>query len=584
MNDKVSIIVKEVLNKVFRLPEKLSIIEWCQKYIVLSAMTSGHAGKYQIKKTPYLQAVYNDIENPRIRQVTMLKSAQIGATTLANNIILWYVANRNVPILYATSTNDMARAFSERSLHPSVQLCKPVQPLRTQDIDDERRQQINFTNCIVRLSSGSSVSSLASNPICVLIADELSKWDNDKNEAQSIDLARARLISYPYDSKMLVMSTPIEENVCPTYKEYKKGSQTQIHIQCPSCKNHFHPTIDLLNAPDNAKNEHGDYDHDLIKKNTRIRCQHCQTLHSENKKRQMVENHITVDTNTECDKEHRSYLINSLVSYDVSWGHLLSLYIQSKDDLDARKYLHTNYLATPWKHVAATIKTELIDGIIDKSPKYFLKSLPEEPLILIGSIDTQKDHYYYSVYGLLKNDRMCLVDYGMAQTSQDLDTVISKTYNYNNKEHSVYKYVIDQGGNRTNEVQEYALKNANKIICCVGRNERNGLYAPVRESQITVAGVSLPLLLINDVYHKQICYLRWIKQNTGELLLPQDTSDEYKTGITAERLEEKSQKNGLTRFEWVSGRNNHYGDCLIYATALSLLLRPIITQQQVDKS
>ena len=179
--NKVTDCFKKMLKQAFNPRSKLSMSQWCEKYIYLPSVSSGTSGKYSLRNYNYLREIYDSVENPLVRKVVIKKRTQSGLTnSLAQNILIWYVCNRNLPLTYFTATQDLAKKFSKRTLLPTIEECEPIQELRPTAMDRETILYWQFKNCIMKLGWAGSINSLASNPACLVILDECSKWEDSK--------------------------------------------------------------------------------------------------------------------------------------------------------------------------------------------------------------------------------------------------------------------------------------------------------------------------------------------------------------------------------------------------------------------
>ena len=62
--------------KAFKPPEKLTLSEWADRYAFLSAESSAEGGRWHT--LPYQKGIMDAITDPKLEQVTVMKSARVG--------------------------------------------------------------------------------------------------------------------------------------------------------------------------------------------------------------------------------------------------------------------------------------------------------------------------------------------------------------------------------------------------------------------------------------------------------------------------------------------------------------------------
>ena len=580
-SSKVLQIFKRNIKKALKPLSNLSMADWCEKNIYLSTITAGtNSGPYSLKNYHYLRGIYDSVQNPLVRKVVVIKSTQSGLTTLTQNIILWYVCNRNVPITFFTSTLDLAKKFSKRSLVPTINECKALQEYRTNVVDKETITYIEFNNCIVKLGYAGSVNSLASDPACLVILDEVSKWTDSKTEAKSYELALARSITYPLDKKQILCSTPAEESTCVINKEYLTGDQRIFHIPSPHTGKLFELTIDLLKKPADYQDEEGNYDWVKVRRGAWLEDPTTRVVNDagkvitegkpiyEHQKASLVRRGEWIASNPNPkDPDCHSYKVTSLYSMDTSWGELLVRFIQAMDDMDKLKELRTQYLGQTWKQIAASVRLEEIEKIVESSPRYPLGVVPEylgEDGVLLGACDQQLDCFYFVILALCASGKAYVIDYGKVLSLDDLEKLQHKVFTSMDGKEEYYcqKFLVDEGGFATTPIRDFSVTTGFNFVACKGVKASYG--QPYKNSEMQHGRESIPYVLINDTDMKNQLLLTAIKGGKGDLYLPYNLEEEFKRQICNEEL----IKNSRDEWEWKRKGMQHYLDCLKYAWAL----------------
>ena len=583
MSSRAVEIITGILARCFKPKEDIPPSDWCERNIRLDAKTSNLAGRYSLRHTPYLRQIYDDVGNPRIRKIILKKSAQIGATQFANNILLFYVCNFTFPLLMIMPSKEAAQQFCERSLTPSIYGSSEVKKCLTGNADDLKKTEMLFSSCILRCIGAGSPSKLASNPACLVIIDEADKMEDfeSQGEAPALELAEDRTLSFPNDKKIIVLSTPTTENTSVVHSQYLLGSQSKYFVQCPHCQQEQTLRFEQIKW-DAAKLPDGTYDIDKVEQSTRYECEGCKALLTEQDKIEMVRSGTWKDTNPNpFPVETRSYHISALYSFNVTWGGMAKLFLLSKNDVGKLRNFYNSYLGECFEQRATTLKAAFIDTLIAESPKYSKRELIDKPQAILMAADTQGDKFYFVTEALYRSGACHVIDWGEVASFNDLILTYQRQYAIRgtNDFQGVYRSLIDAGGNRTAQVYEFCLRSGFKFVPCVGRDERQGLFAPVRDTTTFFKGSHIPLLLVNDKYFKDQLYLSGIKERSLRLYLPQDTDDELKIQLTSEHLIERKTKNGKLEAMWHCGnRRNHMGDCAKYLEASKFALAPLLAR------
>jgi len=585
-----NVLLRSILRRTFKPKENISPAVWVEKNIRLSPKTSNISGRYSLLHTPYLRRIYEDFGDPRIRKVVLKKSAQIGATQLASNLLLYYVCNEVFPLLMILPSKQLAQQFSERSLHPSIESCESVRPFLTDSADDLKKTEFLFRSCIARVIGAGSPSQLSSNPAAIVIIDECDKGEDFANqgEAPALELAEDRTISFPNDKKILILSTPTSETTSIVQSQYLLGSQSKYFVPCPYCQHEQTLIFDQIKwDKDACKLEDETYDIDKVESATYYECISCNAHLSEQDKIGMVRSGIWKDTNPKSfPSEIRSYHISALYSFNVKWGGLAKMFLLSKDDVGKLRNFYNSFLGECFEQRAATIKRDDIDGIISASPAYAKGELLSKPEVLILGADTQGSSLWYAVQAVYADGTSSLVDWGEAATFDDLKLIFKNTYPVKGTANSygIHKALIDMGGDRTEEVKAFCVSTGFNFLPIVGRNQSQGLLAPLRETTFPHKQYRIPGLIINDKTFKDILYLGIIKERSGKLFLPQNCDDEIKIQLSGEQLVEKKNARGKLETFWKSARRNHLGDCCKYLEAFKYLLEPRIKAKQMAEA
>jgi phage terminase large subunit GpA-like protein len=577
----------ETLKAVFKPKQEAKAVTWIPRNVRLSPKSGNRPGLWSLNHTPFFKQILEDVDNPRINKVVIRKSAQIGLSILASSIIIYYICNHTVPIGYFLPSQEKSQEFCERALAPSIELCPAIKPFKTADPDDIKKRDFIFRNTIVRVIGSGSPSKLSSNSFGVVFADEIGKYKDfaTAGESNALALAEARTESYGKDRKIFVFSTPTTESLCQITRQFNAGSQSYYFVPCPHCQHRQTLIFEQINWAD-CKTEEGDYDLDKVSATAKYQCIECKQLISNEAKIDMVRNGEWRATNPKpYPDEIRSYQISNLYSLNHTFGDIAKRFLMAGTDSSALQDFYNNVLGLPFLQRAATVKSSDLDKVVKSSPHYLRGELLEKPEVILIGCDTQGSSFFWAAEAIYANNTSSLIDWGEAQTFEDLTAIFKKSYPVRGTldSYGAYKAVIDMGGNRTEQVKEFCVASGFNFIPVVGRNEKHGLFAPLRETTFHYKQYNIPGLIINDKTFKDILFLGVIKECNGKLFLPQDIDEQLRTQLTGSHLVQKKNQRGQLETYWKDSRNIHLADCLKYLEGFKYRLEPELKARREAK-
>ena len=104
------------------LPQKITLSEWCEKNVRLSPQWEATPGHYNLKDNPFWREPLDSLLDPATRQISVLKSTQVGGTLLLIAATLGISELDPAPAmivgpdeLYAKELSDRTYATAEES-------------------------------------------------------------------------------------------------------------------------------------------------------------------------------------------------------------------------------------------------------------------------------------------------------------------------------------------------------------------------------------------------------------------------------------------------------------------------------------
>lgn len=221
-----------------RPPSKLSISEWAEANLMLSAEDSSEPGRYRCDRASYQRGILDALAEPQCEGVVVMSSAQVGKTLIAKAIIGYFVDQDPSPILMIQPTLDMAETFSKDRLAPMV---RDTPCLRGKIADPKARDSGNtilhkrFAGGHLTIVGANSAAGLASRPIRVLICDEVDRYPPSAGtEGDPVNLGRARTKTF-WNRRIVVMSTPGDEDTSRIEPAWLASDQRHFLVPCHAC-------------------------------------------------------------------------------------------------------------------------------------------------------------------------------------------------------------------------------------------------------------------------------------------------------------------------------------------------------------
>ena len=133
------------------------------------------------------------VNDHKIDTIVFMKSAQVGATEILNNIVAYYIDQDPSPILVLQPTLQMAQAWSKDRLANMIRDCdalrKKVKDPRSKDSSNTVLSK-QFPGGNINIVGSNSAAGLASRPIRILLCDEVDRYEASAGtEGDPISLA-----------------------------------------------------------------------------------------------------------------------------------------------------------------------------------------------------------------------------------------------------------------------------------------------------------------------------------------------------------------------------------------------------------
>lgn len=601
--------------RAWALPEKLRPVEWANRHRILDSMFSAAPGRYRSDRTPYTDEPLNCFDDPFVERVTVIKGSQTGFTEMLMNGVGWSIDMDPGPLLYVVPTEDDATGLHGARLKSLIDTTPAVSKHRTRHLNDLRGTLWQLDNMLVRLA-WPTPGKLASMPAKRVIFDEVDKFPKfTGKEANPLLLGDKRLDTYRDEgAQRWIVSTPVGEDDHAN-NQFLLSDQRRFWVPCPHCGEYQVPVWAQVRFPKEVR----DPEEIKAKCLAWYECVHCeQRIENRYKARMLSRGRWCPDACTVRpdgslvghvpSTTHRGYHFPSIFSPWVDFWTLAAEWIEAQGRPDKLQDFYNSRLAEPWvERIAATSAQEVRTRQLPYEPG----TVHPEAAFVVGSIDVQKTHVWYSFRAFGAGETNWLVEYGrverhitprIGEVQEDpwrdvVARVLEAEFPRADTGELVKPRLIAiDSGHFTDEVYAFAARFPDRLVPIKGANSPMP-SAPYRMAEIerTRKGKKRPrgvvLWWVDPFYYKPKLH-RMMQSEPGVpgcAYVYEGCPDEYVEQVTAEeKVTIRNRTTGRARVEWrlKKGRKaNHLGDCENYNLFLAELLgAPRLTADDVARA
>lgn len=573
-------------------PPRLRLSDWADEHFYLSAESSAEPGRWHT--LPYQRGILDAFSDPRVEQVTWMKSARIGYTKCIGAAIGFYIHRDPCPIMVVQPTLDDAKGYSKEEIAPMLRDCPALAALVP-----EAKAKDGANSILQKLFPGGSLTLVGANSPRgfrrvsrkVVLFDEVDGYPPSAGaEGDQIKLG-IRRTEYYWDRKIGYGSTPTTEGRSRIERLFEAGDQCRYYVPCPHCGFMQVLVFKQFRWP-KGKPEDAVYV-----------CLDCGAEIQHRHKREMVhagewrpgphEQFPQVPAPAPFHG-HKSFHLWAAYSFspNATWGQLAAEYVDAEKKPDELKTFINTVLGETWKDKGEAPEWE---RLYQRRETYEIGTCPVGVLFLTVGVDVQKDRLVYEVVGWGRGKESWSIDAGVfpgdtaslgAEPWKQLDALLARVYpSASGVPLPVAMLAVDSGYN-TQVVYSWARRHVmSKVMATKGRDTAKVLVGHPSPVDVAVSGRVIKrgykMWPIGVNVAKSELY-GWLKLEapTDEAREAGDTTppgfchfpqygEDYFKQLTAEQLVPHKKRNGFTVFVWeqIPGRENHYLDCRVYARA-----------------
>jgi phage terminase large subunit GpA-like protein len=479
----------------------------------------------------------------------------------------------------------MAKQLSKKRL---AHLISGSPTLQDKVIESNRREgastilEKNFAGGVLFLTGANSASGLSSNPVKIIVADEVDRYPlSAGDEGSPLRLAEKRSTTFS-ESKIFILSTPVAMGKSVIQEELSNTDERVFKVPCPHCEHKQELVFDNLKW-DKGKTETAKY-----------ACEGCGVLIEEKYKTQMLMNGEWIPTKPELSSPYvAGYRISSLYSPLgwMSWAEIAKQFLDDKDNpILLRTFINT-VLGQPWEDRGEAPDWELL---YERREPY-QRNQPNNDVVMItvgADIQAGKDsRIELEVVGWCRDKTSYSLDYRVLYgdtTTPDqevwaklAEVVNEKWYRPDGVELPMMMMAVDSGNNTQTVYNWCRTQPSTKVVPVKGREQQSTIIGKPSTVDVSWMGKSFGSLKMWNVgvgvAKSEVYSLLRLgidengKRPIGYCHFP-EYPIEYFKGITAEELKYR-ESHGFRKLYWekVYDRNEPL-DCRVYARAAAAIV------------
>lgn len=479
--------------KYYKPPEKLTLDEWADKYRRLSPESSAEAGPWRTERTPYLREPMRAFTDPKVKNIVMVASSQVGKSEFELNAIGYIIDQAPGSVMFVQPNLDAARKFSRLRISPMIRdskvLKSKVHNVKSRSSGNTILQK-SFPGGMLTITGSESPSALASTPARYIIGDERDRWAKSAGtEGDPWELLKARQATY-YNAKSIEVSTPTIKGSSPIETSFLLGTQERWCHKCPECGEYTNIVFSTIRFSTKTRVINNKKFYEVA--DIGFACPHCGVVSSEEIMRKQPAKWIAENPEA-YDNGVRSFWLNAFSSPWTPWKKVILSFLEAKDDPQKLQVVFNTQLGELWEDRGDLMQE---DEMLARR-EYYEAELPEGCLALTCGVDTQDDRLEYEVvgHGFFKETWGIYKGYILGRPDSpevwhQLDEVIDRVYRFKNGQGlKIGMTFIDSGGHFTQEVYEQCrIRQAKKVFAIKGKGGENVPYISTKPTKVVING------------------------------------------------------------------------------------------------
>lgn len=524
--------------------------------------------------------------DPMIETETIMTSAQVGKTSVIENIIGFHVKHDPSPILNIQPTLEMARAFSKDRLTPMLRdtmcLRGMVQDARAKDSTNEVLHK-TYPGGHITMAGANSPVSLAGRPIRIVIFDEVDRYPPSAGaEGDPVKLGTKRTKTF-WNRKIILTSSPSVKGVSRIELSWESSDQRHFFVPCPRCHHFqvflFSPASMFWKTLKNGRSDRGFLKFDAENASWAFySCERCGRHIGEEERDEMVRAGEWRASRPEIER-HAGFHVNELYSPWSSWSEIVADHLEAKKRTETLKVWVNTTAGECWEDEESyTISHE---GLLRRVEDYV--DVPTGGVVLTCGVDVQDDRLETVVKAWGKGEESWLVEHktvygspGHLAVWSTLDDLLARQWKHESGVGlAIASTCVDTGGHFTQNAYAYVKRRGSAArrtfaVKGMGGSGRPLVARPSRNNRQRVL-----LFPVGVDTAKELIFSRLPIETDGpgKMHFNATADEEYFKQLTAEKQVVKFSRNNFPTRVWRKIRErNEALDLEVYALAAFVLL------------
>jgi phage terminase large subunit GpA-like protein len=573
----------------------LKVSEWADAYRYLPKGSSARPGPWRTES--FQREMMDAVLERRRPEIVFLTCTQVIKSEALNNIAAFFIDADPRPILLVQPTDRTAMDYSKKRIAPMIAAC-PV--LRQKVRATTSRQPGNttllkeFDGGFLKLAGANSAAGLRSDPIAVLLLDEIDGYPDDVDqEGDPIEIATRRTDSFD-DAVIVKASTPGKpRGLSRIEREFLRSDQRRYQVPCPFCTH-----MQILYWRDPAGQHRlvweKDGRGDPIPESVGYRCAGCGRLIPEKHKAAMLAGGRWVAGHPE-NQEVIGFHLNALYTpWRLNWLDLAREWTRAQNYPERLRAFMNSRLAETWDEGAeAGVEPHVLRGRALEPTG--AGGLPAGICVLVATVDVQHNRLEAQITGFGVGEETWLVAHeifwgnpGQEAASEaanvwgELDDFLLRTWPHPSGFDFTPALSLIDSGAHSDSVYDFVLprQHARRVYACKGVEY---LAKPGLVAESTTKKMNIRLFLVGTYAAKDRIFARLqIEQpGPGYLHLPAWVTDEYLEQLTGEKkIPLMNRRTRTTRRVYVKTHlHNEALDLTVYAHGALAVLQQFVAPQ-----
>jgi len=501
-----------------------------------------------------------------VRELWVMKSAQVTWTTLCENFIGYHVDQDPAPILLVEPTLDLAEAFSKDRLAPMI---RDTPVLRGKIADARSRDSGNtllhkrFPGGHLTLAGANAASGLRARPIRIVLFDEVDAYPASAGtEGNPISLGKKRQTAF-WNRRTAGGSTPTIKGASQIEEKFELSDQRYYFVPCPHCKEMqrlFWAQVKWEDdKPDTA----------------RYVCRSCGALWNDGERIAALA----------FGEWRSSKPFTGIAGFHIweAYSPFVRLEEMVRNFLEAKKLPETlqtfvnTSLAETWEETGQTVEPE---GLLARREPYGPGEIPAGVLMLTVGGDVQDDRIECELLGWGADEECWILEKHVIRGDpgdrrlwkEEVDEYLKRRYSTeDNRKLGIEAAGFDSGGHHTQAVYDYCVARRRFRIWAVKGQAGTGKLAwPKKASRVSTSRVPLFIVGVDTIKATLYGRLEKVAQpGAGYIHLPESADVEFCRQFTSEtRLHAYVKGRRVTVWKpRVQGIAQEAQDCWVYGYA-----------------